>query len=238
MKTITVEILEKVKLSFKWQRNIYFTAGLLLLSGGINILSNNWFFVILGFLSEELLNKPLGALDIILGVILIIVGLYIVRLGIIAIKIQRHDLTKASEFKELAMYEHTRNILNQISNYQFYFSEEDSHLYNIQHFFEKTENLFISRAINKEGKELRDKLNDFLAFRALNFFVYPSNQTQPNPSYHLRPGMEYRKELPNFNQATEDRLELLRIELSGKSQEVDNSLNKLILVFKNKLGLS
>ena len=236
MKELTINIPDKIRVSFKWQRNIYFAIGLLLISGGINILSSNWFFVFIGILSENFLNKSIGGWDIIIGIFLILLGILIVYFGIISARILKHDSKKVDELRELIDYDKIRNILSQIKNYHYYLSDQSSYLYLIQHFLEKPENMFLSKTINEKAQNLKKRLDEYSSFRTTNFFVYPSNQTRQNPSYGLQPRMDINKELQVFNQTTEDKLNEIRTELIHKTEIVEQALTDLILKIKQKLG--
>ena len=99
------------------------------------------------------------------------------------------------------------------------------------------ENTFLTASIAEKGKALHDKLNSYLVFRATNYFVYPSNQTQPNPTYGLQHGLDINKELQNYDQKKADRLEAIRNELIQKIEEVETALTDSILTAKNKLGV-
>ena len=236
MRKLSLNLLDKIKISFSWQKNILFTIGTLLITSGANALTGNWIIIALGIVSEEFFNKPLDNYDIIIGVFLLIIGFYFIYLGFKMLRDMNHDKEKWEEFITLADFQQTRSILQQIKTHFYYQSSQKTHLYNIEYFLNQPENTFLSKSIAKKSQILRDKLISYFDCISSNFFVYPKIQTQSNLNYGLQPGLDINKELQNYDQQKADRLEKIRIELIQKTETVESSLADIILIAKRKIG--
>ena len=111
MRELSLNLLDKIKISFRWQKNILFTIGTILITAGANSLTGNLIIVALGIVSEQFFNKPLDSYDILVGIVLLLISFYCIYLGLTAVKVINHDRSKWEEFRTLADFPQTRNIL-------------------------------------------------------------------------------------------------------------------------------
>ena len=236
MYEIAFNALNKFNLSFKYQRNIFFSIGTILVTAGTLSLNADWKIIALGIFSEEVLNKPLDNYDIIIGAVLILLGFYSIYIGWVSLKITNHDQPKYDELRKVVDFDKTRMILSQIRTNKMYSSNQSTHLHNVQNFLEKPENHFLTRSIKSSANKLSKLLDEYYLFLASNFFVYPKNQVNSNPTYSLQPGLDINKDLQNYDSKRAEKLEALSKELVKKTEQVEITFEELIIKAKSKLG--
>lgn len=236
MNEVSLKILNIGSITYKRQKNILYTVGIILITAGANTLSGNLIITTLKIVNEYFSKKPVADYDIIIGLLLLLIGFYCIYLGFYNSKILNHDKHKYNDFLAKMDVHHIKTILFQIKSDFYYKSDQDSDLYFFQDFLSQTENSFLDRNLNTKIVELYSKLKDFTIFRHINFEIYPKNQTHPNPTYWLKPELDKNKKLYLNDPQKSNLFEEIKSDIIDKSNSIETTITEIIITAK-KLGL-